>query len=45
MSYLVSFGGLGWAIAGVIVYFREHDLYTGACGVIQCVCILLSALV
>lgn len=33
------------AIAGLIVYFRDHDLYTGACGVIQCVCILLSALV
>ena len=46
LSYLVSFGALGWAVAGLLVYFAKpgHDAWTGAAGVLQCVLIVGSGL-
>ena len=46
LSYLVSFGALGWAVAGLIAYFSKpgHDAWTGAAGVLQCVLIVASGL-
>ena len=46
VSYLVSFGAVGWSIAGLIVYFNKdgHDAATGAAGVVQTVLIVGSAL-
>jgi hypothetical protein len=32
LSYLVSFGALGWAVAGLVAFFAKpgHDAWTGA---------------
>jgi len=47
LSYLVSFGALGWAAAGLLAYFGKagHDTYVGGAGVVQCVLIVSSGLV
>jgi hypothetical protein len=46
LSYLVCFGAVGWAVAGLLVYFDKpgHDTYTGVAGVLQCVLIVAAAL-
>ena len=46
LSYLVSFGALGWAIAGLLTYFHApgRDAWTGVAGVAQCVLITAAAL-
>ncbi len=46
LSYLCSFGALGGAIAGLLVYFDKqgHDQSVGVAGVVQCVLIVASAL-
>ncbi len=46
LSYLVCFGALGWAVAGLLTYFNQHghDTATGVAGVVQCVLIVAAAL-
>jgi hypothetical protein len=47
LSYLVSFASLGWAVAGLLVYFTRdgHDAYTGCAAILQCVLIVAAALI
>ena len=47
LSYLVSFGALGWAVAGLVAYFGKpgRDAWTGVAGVAQCVLLVASGLV
>ena len=47
LSYLVSFGALGWAVAGLVAFFAKpgHDAWTGAvralsrCRALGCACL------
>jgi hypothetical protein len=45
LSYLVSFGALGWAVAGLVTFFAkpEHDAWTGAVRELSRLRVLASA--